>query len=169
MKIKEQKFLVEIAKLAATRSTGVRLKVGAVAADWQGNILATGYNGSVRGGDNCLEYKAYAPYDEYTHRYSYNSYKDYNLWCDDELNWYKLITKESTIHAEQNLISYAAKRGVSIDGSSVFVTHSPCHKCTALLIQSGVVEITYIDEHHSCASVKQEFGAMIKIKKMELS
>lgn len=156
MKTEEQRFLLEVAKLAAARSTGVRLKVGAVVADYMGNLIATGYNGSIRGGDNCLEYKVYAPPDVGTE-------SDYDL-CDEK-GWYKLVTKDSTIHAEQNLIAHAARRGISINGSTVFVTHSPCWKCVPLMIQSGVSEVVYIDEHRSLADVTKEYGSRIKLTK----
>lgn len=160
MKIEEQRFLLEVAKLAAARSSGVRLKVGAVVADQNGNLIATGYNGSVRGGDNCLEHKIYSPNKNIAGQVDGN----FPLWDSNSESWYKLVTKESTIHAEQNLIAHAAKRGISINNASVFVTHSPCAKCTSLLIQSGAREITYIDEHRSCSDVKLEFGSMISIK-----
>lgn len=159
MKTEEKRFLLEVAKLAAARSTGVRLKVGAVVADAMGNLIATGYNGSIRGGDNCLEYKVYAPKNSVDTgpNQEYDSY--------DGLSWYKLVTKDSTIHAEQNLIAHAARRGVSINGCKVFVTHSPCEKCTTLMIQSGISEVVYIDEHRSLADVSEEYGSRIKLTK----
>lgn len=158
MKTEEQRFLLEVAKLAAARSTGVRLKVGAVVADYMGNLIATGYNGSIRGGDNCLEHKVYA------HSGMHGGIEsEYNL-CDEK-GWYKLVTKDSTIHAEQNLIAHAARRGISINGSTVFVTHSPCWKCVPLMIQSGVSEVVYIDEHRSLADVTKEYGSRIKLTK----
>lgn len=158
MKTEEQRFLLEVAKLAAARSTGVRLKVGAVVADSMGNLIATGYNGSIRGGDNCLEYKVYAP-----QRVHVGIESEYNSF--DGVGWYKLVTKDSTIHAEQNLIAHAARRGISINGSTVFVTHSPCWKCVPLMIQSGVSEVVYIDEHRSLAEVSTEYGSRIKLIK----
>lgn len=161
MKTEEQRFLLEVARLASARSTGVRLKVGAVVADYAGNLIATGYNGSIRGGDNCLEYKVYA--GEHDRGMNLDPTTDYNMY--DRLGWYKLVTKDSTIHAEQNLIAHAARRGISINGCTVFVTHSPCEKCTTLMIQSGISEVVYIDEHRSLAGVSKEYGSRIKLTK----
>ena len=48
-----------------------------------------------------------------------------------------------TVHAEQNAISDAAKRGVSVDGSSAYVTHYPCIHCAKVLIAAGIVRIYY--------------------------
>lgn len=46
-------------------------------------------------------------------------------------------------HAEQNLISFAARDGIRTEGCSVFVTHEPCCVCAGVLIQAGIVEIVY--------------------------
>lgn len=155
MKREEQVFLLEVARLAAARSTAVRLKVGAVVADQSGNLIATGYNGSIRGANNCLEDKVY----------STSSEQRLDYYLHDSGGWYKLVTKESTIHAEQNLIAHAARRGISINNSVVFVTHSPCGKCVPLLIQAGVTEIIYIDLHCSLDQVITDYGHRIKLTK----
>jgi dCMP deaminase len=44
----------------------------------------------------------------------------------------------STIHSEQKLISDAARKGVSLEGSSLYITHFPCPVCTKLIINSGI-------------------------------
>lgn len=44
----------------------------------------------------------------------------------------------STIHSEQKVISEAAKKGVSLEGTSLYITHFPCPVCTKLIIFSGV-------------------------------
>ena len=41
-------------------------------------------------------------------------------------------------HAEANLVAFAAREGISTDGCTVYVTHSPCAACARLLIQAGV-------------------------------
>ena len=55
--------------------------------------------------------------------------------------------EQATIHAEQNVISDCCKRGVSTDGSIVYITHYPCIICTRILLASGIVEINYIDDY----------------------
>ena len=44
-------------------------------------------------------------------------------------------------HAEQNLVAFAARRGIATDGCSVYVTHFPCSGCAKSLIQSGIKKI----------------------------
>lgn len=51
----------------------------------------------------------------------------------------------NTIHGEQNAIADAARRGVPIQGSVMYVTHSPCIECTKVIIASGIKEVKYCD------------------------
>jgi dCMP deaminase len=51
--------------------------------------------------------------------------------------------EQATVHAEQNAIADAAKRGVSILGSTAYVTHYPCIHCAKLLVSAGIAEIKY--------------------------
>lgn len=46
-------------------------------------------------------------------------------------------------HAEQNLISFAARHGIRTDGCLVYVTHHPCAACARMLIQAGIARIVY--------------------------
>ena len=42
--------------------------------------------------------------------------------------------EQSTVHAEQNALCDCAKRGVSCEGSTAYITHYPCIICTRLLL-----------------------------------
>jgi len=55
--------------------------------------------------------------------------------------------EQATIHAEQNAVSDASKRGVSLNGSTAYITHFPCLTCTKLLISSGICEIKYLHDY----------------------
>ena len=50
-----------------------------------------------------------------------------------------------TIHAEQNAIIQAAKNGVTINGSEIYITHFPCYICFKLLANAGIKSIYYED------------------------
>jgi dCMP deaminase len=140
---KEVDFLMGVAELAATRSSARRLQVGAVVTDSSLNIVASGYNGTVRG--------------FHTNDCEFEQYSDYA--CGPVL-----VTDENiTIHAEQNLITHAARRGISIDGGTVVLTHSPCTKCTSLLIQCGIKEIVYNSKHRSFDETNSLYGNYIKL------
>lgn len=51
--------------------------------------------------------------------------------------------EQATVHAEQNAVSDAARRGVSIEGATVYVTHFPCVSCAKILVAAGIRTIKY--------------------------
>lgn len=55
--------------------------------------------------------------------------------------------EQATVHAEQNSICDCAKRGVSCNGATAYVTHYPCLICTRLLLASGISKIYYVHEY----------------------
>ena len=46
-----------------------------------------------------------------------------------------------TTHAEQNAICQAAQRGISIEGSTLYVKMTPCSVCAKMIITSGVKKV----------------------------
>jgi dCMP deaminase len=78
-------------------------------------ILATGYNGSVRGLDHC---------DEAGH-----------MMVDGHC--------VRTIHAEANAIIQAASHGTPIDGAGIYVTASPCWNCFKMVANVGIKRIVF--------------------------
>tara|TARA_B100001287_G_C22677696_1_gene528575 strand:+ start:946 stop:1353 length:408 start_codon:yes stop_codon:yes gene_type:complete len=53
----------------------------------------------------------------------------------------------ATVHAEQNAIADCAKRGVSCENCTAYITHYPCIHCARLLLASGIKEIKYINDY----------------------
>ena len=51
--------------------------------------------------------------------------------------------EQATVHAEQNAIADAARRGVSVAGSTAYVSHFPCINCAKVLAAAGVRIIKY--------------------------
>ncbi|MEO0508281.1 MAG: cytidine/deoxycytidylate deaminase family protein [Verrucomicrobiota bacterium] len=51
--------------------------------------------------------------------------------------------EQATVHAEQNAISDAARRGVSLDGATVYITHFPCINCAKIMAAAGIRAIKY--------------------------
>jgi dCMP deaminase len=105
---------MNIAREVATRSTCDRKFVGAVIVRDR-SILATGYNGSIRG----------LPH------------------CDDDGHLMEEGHCVRTVHAEANAIVQAARNGMRIDGSSIYVTASPCWGCFRLIGNAGIVRIVF--------------------------
>lgn len=63
------------------------------------------------------------------------------------------VTVPEVIHAECNVILFAAKNGISTDGTTLVITHSPCFECSKMIIQSGIKEVYYETEYRDTSSV----------------
>lgn len=71
----------------------------------------------------------------------------------DNVCEYQGVTRLEVVHAEMNVIAFAAKNGVATDGCSMIVTHSPCFECSKLLMQAGVKTIYYEIEYRLTESL----------------
>lgn len=107
-------YFMAIAKVVSSRSTCDRKFVGAVVVRNR-TILSTGYNGSIRGLPHCSEVGHMMENDHCV----------------------------ATIHAETNAILQAARNGVMIDGSTLYVTASPCWNCFKQSVNAGIQRICY--------------------------
>ena len=110
-------YFLKIASVIAERATCRRHHVGAVTVRDK-HILSTGYNGAPAGAKDCLE-----------------------LGClRDELEIPSGTRHEICrgIHAEQNAIIQASLHGVSIEGSTIYCTHTPCVLCAKMLVNARI-------------------------------
>lgn len=55
--------------------------------------------------------------------------------------------EQATVHAEQNAIADAARRGIQVDGATAYITHFPCINCTKILASSGIRAIKYYQDY----------------------
>ena len=77
--------------------------------------------------------------------------------------------EQATVHAEQNAIADCAKRGVSCDGSVLYVTHYPCIICARIAFAAGIKEIVYINDYKNDNLVKIFADQLnIKIRKFDV-
>jgi dCMP deaminase len=111
-----EQYFMNIAKEVATRSTCNRKHIGAVIVRDK-NILATGYNGSIRG----------------------------LAHCDDAGHEMKNDHCVRTIHAEANAIVQSARNGVRIENSEIYVTASPCYDCFKMIANAWISTIYYAE------------------------
>ena len=119
-------YFMGIAKVATLRSNCIKRKVAAVIVKDQ-RVISTGYNGTPRGVRNCNE--GGCPR------------------CQSmELTGAKLDECLCS-HAEENAITQAAYHGVSIKGSTLYTTFSPCLICTKMIINSGIAEVCYQEDY----------------------
>lgn len=63
--------------------------------------------------------------------------------------------EQATVHAEQNAIADAAKRGVSVNEGTAYITHYPCINCCKILCASGIKVIKYHDDHYNDPNVER--------------
>ncbi len=57
--------------------------------------------------------------------------------------------EQATVHAEQNAVADAAKRGVSLMGATVYITHYPCINCAKILAAAGIGGVKYLHDYHN--------------------
>jgi len=107
-------YFMDIARQVAKRSTCPRAAVGAVIVKDR-RILTTGYNGSPMGLPHCTEVGC--------------------LMIDGHC--------VRTLHAEQNAIIQAALYGVTVNDSTIYVTHQPCLNCSKMIINAGIKRVVY--------------------------
>jgi dCMP deaminase len=75
--------------------------------------------------------------------------------------------EQSIIHSEVNAITDCAKRGASLEGSKIYVTHYPCINCFRSIASCGIKEIIYLEDYKNDSIVAELAGdANITIRKM---
>jgi len=57
--------------------------------------------------------------------------------------------EQATVHAEQNVITDCAKRGVSSNECDAYITHYPCVNCMKILCAAGIKNIFYINDYNN--------------------
>jgi len=144
-RLNSDEYYIKLAKVISERSTCKRHQVGAIAVKDK-QLLVTGYNGAPTGFPDCL-----------------------TLGClRDELN---IPSGERTeicraIHAEQNVIIQAALHGVSIKGSTIYCTHSPCVLCTKMLINAEISRFVFTENYADTAFIVMFQDAKIETYRM---
>jgi dCMP deaminase len=138
---KWDEYFINVAKLTSKLSYCTRLKVGAVAVKDK-RIICNGYNGTPAGTDNCCE-----------------------EWIEDGDIGSGWKTKLETSHAEENLISYSAKNGISLDGATLYLTHSPCIQCAKLIKNSGINKVIYSEEYRDDSGMQYLKKLNVEIEK----
>ena len=63
--------------------------------------------------------------------------------CEDDNN----VTLPYVLHAEANAITKLARSSNNSDGSTLYVTASPCIECAKLIIQAGIKKVVYAEKY----------------------
>jgi dCMP deaminase len=115
-------YYIQLLEVIKTRSTCLRRQVAAVIVKDK-QIISTGYNGAPRGVFHCEQIGCLRE------KQNIPSGERHEL-CRG-------------IHAEQNAIIQAAIHGTAIEGSEIYITHSPCSLCSKMLINAGIKRIIF--------------------------
>jgi dCMP deaminase len=116
---------MDTAKRFAQLSTAKRLQVGAIIVK-DDRIISIGYNGTPAGWHNDCEY-----------------------WVEDGDLGSGWKTRPEVIHAEANAIAKLAKSSESGDGSTMFLTHSPCMDCAKQIFTAGIKKVYFGNNYRS--------------------
>jgi len=137
-------YFMKVADTVAQRATCDRGRSGCVITrDKQ--ILVTGYVGSPKGLPHC---------DEVGHLFKQVTHEDGRTTnhC------------MRTVHAEQNAICQAARRGIMLNGATLYCRMTPCRTCAMLIINCGIVRVVCEKKYHAGG----ESEAMFKEAGVEL-
>ena len=63
--------------------------------------------------------------------------------------------EQSIIHSEVNAITDCAKRGTSLEGAKIYITHYPCPNCFRSIAACGIKEIYYHDNYNNNPIVQE--------------
>jgi len=130
---------LEIAKLMSEHSTCTRVQVGGVLVK-AGRIISTGYNGVASKQLECKQF-----FKELHNEMNIDEKFEDFIKSKEFSDMHRDFSIHNELHAEQNIIGYAARNGVNTSDSTIYLTCSPCTQCAKLLIASGVVRVVYAE------------------------
>ncbi len=124
------RYFLDLAHVVKSRSNCLRMAVGVVIVQGK-HIIATGYNGTPGGIKNCLDGGCERCLRRHKNELQENERKDLCI-C---------------IHAEQNALLQSAYHGASTRGAVLYSTVAPCLQCAKAIINAGIKEVVYENEH----------------------
>ena len=137
-------YFIDLAHSVSKRATCDRGRAGCVIVKDK-QILVTGYVGSPRGLKHC---------DEVGHLMK-------KVVHEDESVSQHCVR---TVHAEQNAITQAARRGIALEGGTIYVRMTPCRTCAMLIINCGIKRVVCEFRYHDAKESEAMFAeAGVKI------
>ncbi|HIW88092.1 MAG TPA: AAA family ATPase [Candidatus Onthomorpha intestinigallinarum] len=130
-------YFMDLANAASKRATCDRGRSGCVIVKDR-QVLVTGYVGSPRGLAHC---------DDVGHlfRKMINDDGSISTHC------------VRTVHAEQNAICQAARRGIALEGATLYCRMTPCRTCAMLIINCGISRVVCQMKYHAGAESEEMF------------
>jgi len=136
-------YFFSIVDLVSQRSVCLKHQIGAVIVK-DNQILSTGYNGPASGIEHCIT----CPILDTPHGVNRNL-------CP-------------AVHAEMNALVLAAKRGISVDGATLYCSYFPCSLCASCLITAGIAEIVFLHGYTDALNTKILSQSNIKTRFLEV-
>lgn len=144
--------------LCKTKTNNIRL-------DWDRYFMSIAILGSIRSQCNRLKVGCVIVKNNRLVSMGYNGF----LPNSKHVSRIRDNHEQSTVHAEQNAISDAASRGVSVNECSAYITHYPCINCFKILVAAGIKNIIYLNDYKNDALItdlKNDISD-IQIKKLD--
>ena len=135
-------YFMSLAHAAATMGTCSRRKVGAIAVRDK-RVLATGFNGAPAGTHHCEHERWVCP-----PRLEALGFESVDADPD-------LVTINgrpscsNAVHAEANVLAYAAADGVALRGSTIYTNTYPCHGCAKQMVSCGIREVVFDADYNN--------------------
>lgn len=145
-KVLRVEFYIKTARLLRDLSTCRRGQVGAIlVADRR--IIATGYNGAPPGMPHCLE-----------------------VGCEvdpDTPSWSSVSGCQRAIHAEANVLAFAARHQGGCRSATLYSTHGPCLKCAQLILSAGVTSVVFEEPYRLPDGVSLLIEAGVNVQRWD--
>lgn len=160
---------MELAHNMAKLSTCSRVNVGAILV-LEGRPVLSGYNGSPSGHRHCKDIylEKYHQYIESVGGKTNFTFEDY-MRLPEVREDHGKFSRLHEVHAEINIISQAAYKGLSVKGGKLYITHSPCNDCCKSILTAGIAEVLFenlYDRETEGIQILLQSG--INVKQLEL-
>ena len=139
-------YFLDLLEPISKRATCDRGRCAAIIVSKGNTILATGYTGSPPGQPH----------------------------CDDVGHLMKTVIDENnnqsshcmrTLHAEENAVLQAAKDGIKIEGTTIYVKMTPCYNCAMRIVRVGIKKVVAQKRYHADKSSMELFkNANVEVK-----
>lgn len=128
------KIFMELAINIARRSHCVKRHVGAVLTK-ETRIISIGYNGPPAGTHNCDE-----------------------EWPESGCERDSRGSCSLALHAEQNALMYAVKNNTNVEGSTIYLTLTPCLACARMILSMGIKRVIYLYSYAEYKGLPKDEG-----------
>jgi len=140
-------YFMSLARQARVRSNCMRRQMGAILVRDK-SVISSGYNGTPLGVTDCLHGSCPR--------------------CASDTPPWEGYESCICVHAETNAILFAARNGISTQGSAIYTGTRPCVGCLKELIQAGVRKIVFEVDHTYDDQLEEAYQRLVNESGLEL-